>query len=107
MTGRLIKLGVLEGEAMGKVAVDITTSGFSPEVYGELIAISACEMFAPGQTGAFFHSYIRPLKGLTSLWERLLEIDNETLNSAPPLAEAAEHFFPFWLVARLSAPAMR
>jgi len=80
---------------MGKVAVDITTSGFSPEVYGELIAISACEMLAPGQTGAFFHSYIRPLRGLASLWERLLEVDNETLNSAPPLAEVAAQFFAF------------
>jgi hypothetical protein len=80
---------------MGKVAVDITTSGFSPEVYGELISISACEMLTPGQTGAFFHSYIRPLRGLASLWERLLEIDNETLNSAPPLAEVAEQFFAF------------
>ncbi len=80
---------------MGKVAVDITASGFSPEVYGELIAISACEMLGPGQTGAFFHSYIRPLRGLASLWERLLEIDNETLNSAPTLAEVAEQFFAF------------
>lgn len=80
---------------MGKVAVDITASGFSPEVYGELIAISACEMLAPGQPGAFFHSYIRPLRELAPLWERLLEVDNETLNSAPPLAEAAEQFFAF------------
>ena len=80
---------------MEKVAVDITTSGFSPEVYGELIAISACEMLAPVQVGEIFHSYIRPLRGLPPLWERLLEIDNETLNSAPPLAEAAEQFFAF------------
>lgn len=80
---------------MGKVAVDITASGFSPEVYGELIAISACEMLASGQTGGFFHSYIRPLRELAPLWERLLEIDNETLNSAPPLDEAAEQFFAF------------
>ena len=80
---------------MVKVAVAITASGFSPEVYGELIAISACEMLAPGQPGAFFHSYISPLRVLAPLWERLLEIDNATLNSAPPLAEAAEQFFAF------------
>lgn len=80
---------------MGKVAVDITASGFSPEVYGEIIAISACEMLAPGQVGASFHSYIRPVRGLAPLWERLLEIDNETLNSAPSLAEVAEQFFAF------------
>ena len=80
---------------MVKVAVAITASGFSPEVYGELIAISACEMLAPGQPGAFFHSYIRPLRVLAPLWERLLEVDNETLNSAPPLAVAAEQFFAF------------
>lgn len=80
---------------MEKVAVDITTSGFSPEVYGELIAISACEMLAPGQVGEIFHSYIRPLRGLAPLWERLLEIDNETLNTAPPLEQVAEQFFAF------------
>lgn len=80
---------------MVKVAVDITASGFSPEVYGETIAISACEMLAPGQVGAFFHSYIRPLRGLAPVWERLLEIDNETLNSALPLAAVAEQFFDF------------
>lgn len=80
---------------MGKVAVDITASGFSPEVYGELIAISACEMLCPGQTGAFFHSYIRPLRGLAPLWEKLLEVDNETLNSAPTLGDVAEQFFTF------------
>lgn len=80
---------------MGKVAVDITASGFSPEVYGEMIAISACEMIAPGKIGAFFHSYIRPLRGLAPLWERLLGIDNETLDSAPPLAHVAEKFFAF------------
>lgn len=80
---------------MGKVAVDITASGFSPEVYGEIIAISACEMIAPGKVGAFFHSYIRPINGLAPLWERLLGIDNETLNSAPPLAQVAEQFFAF------------
>jgi hypothetical protein len=89
-----MKLGVMGG-AMGKVAVDITASGFSPEVYGEIIAISACEMFAPGQVGAFFHSYIRPSRGLAPLWERLLEVDNETLHSAPPLCEVAEQFFAF------------
>jgi DNA polymerase III alpha subunit (gram-positive type) len=80
---------------MGKVAVDITASGPSPEVYGELISISACEMLAPGQAGAFFHSYINPSRQLGPLWERLLEIDNETLNTAPPLAEVAEQFFAF------------
>ena len=80
---------------MVKVAVDITASGVSPEFYGELISISACEMLAPGQTGAFFHSYINPLRELAPLWERLLEIDNETLNSALPLAEVAERFFAF------------
>lgn len=80
---------------MGKVAVDVTASGFSPEVYGELICISACEMLAPGKAGAFFHSYIKPLRELAPLWERLLEIDNETLNSAHPLTEVAERFFAF------------
>jgi DNA polymerase III epsilon subunit-like protein len=80
---------------MGKVAVDITASGFSPEVYGELISISACEMFGPGQAGSFFHSYINPSRQLAPLWERLLEIDNETLNRAPPLAQVAEQFFCF------------
>lgn len=80
---------------MGKVAVDMTASGFSPELYGELISISACEIVAPGQVGAFFHSYINPSRQLAPLWERLLEIDNATLNSAPPLAQVAEHFFAF------------
>jgi len=80
---------------MRKVAVDITASGFSPEVYGEIIAISACEMLAPRQVGEFFHSYVRPLRGLAPLWGRLLEIDNITLNDAPPLAEVAEQFFDF------------
>lgn len=80
---------------MVKVAVDITASGFSPEVYGELISISACEMLAPGEVGAFFHSYINPLRELSPLWVRLLEIDSETLNSAPPLTPVAEQFFDF------------
>lgn len=80
---------------MRKVAIDITASGFSPKVYGEIIAISACEMAAPYQVGAFFHSYIRPLTGLAPLWERLLEIDNDTLNSAPSLVQVAEEFFAF------------
>ena len=80
---------------MNLVAIDITTSGFSPEVFGEIIAISACEFRDDGQVGAFFHSYISPVKGLDPLWERLLEVDNETLKLSPPLLQVAEQFFTF------------
>ena len=80
---------------MNLVAIDITASGFSPEVFGEIIAISACKFSDDGQLGAFFHSYISPVKGLDPLWERLLGVDNEALKLSPPLLQVAEQFFTF------------
>lgn len=80
---------------MTKVAVDIIASSVSPETYGEIVSISACEIMPAGKIRQTFHSFVKPERELAPLWERLLEIDNQTLDAAPELSQVTRHLMAF------------
>lgn len=80
---------------MTKVAVDITASSVSPETFGEIVSISACEILRSEEVGQIFHSFVKPERALAPLWERLLEIDNQTLDAAPHLSIVTRQLMAF------------
>lgn len=77
------------------IALDIETSGLSPEGGGEIIEIAAVELLEPRKFGKLLHSRIRSKTAMSKAAEDVVGFTNCDLDGAPAFAELAEDLVEF------------
>lgn len=78
-----------------QIAINIETSGLSPDFGGEIILICAVELLEGKRLGAHFQSPIKPSRPLIPLVEDLTGIKNISLANAPNFGDIVEDFIDF------------
>lgn len=80
---------------MRLVALDIDTTGLSPEEGHRLIEIACVEIIGESRSGRIFHAILDPERELEPAAEQVLGITSAQLKGNPRFAEIADAFLAF------------